>query len=292
MEKINIIIEIIKNIVIEISYLINNSDPNSLSHLIDTTNTSNDDVIDVDIKTNEIFHKHLSKCKHIRTIMSEEDETAISTKYENGEYMVSFDPLDGSKNLEVNVTTGSIFCIFEYNNNTIESGHNIVYAGYSLYGIFTQFLSCIPNNIELLTLNKTTNNFQLSKEIYNLPDEMPFYSINQGYANLWLNKNIANYIKEQGNQGKSLRFVGSMVADVHRAIIKGGNFMYPRNENNKDGRLRLVYEVYPMSFIFECLGGYGITETGDRILNKKFPKDIHQKSPVLLLNKYEKTKFF
>jgi fructose-1,6-bisphosphatase I len=291
MIEINSILGCIKESVIEIHNILKNTNPAFLCNQINNKNASNDDVINVDLLTNKVLINNLKTCQEVRTIASEENDSFIETEYKDAKYMVAFDPLDGSKNLEVNVTTGTIFCIYQYVNGSIQTGRNIVCAGYSLYGTFTQLLISSDNGTRLYNL--FNDEFELTKNITQLPEKEPFYSINQGYANIFLNKNINKYLEEQHKVAKSLRFVGSMVADVHRAIIKGGNFMYPANENNKEGRLRLIYEVYPMSYIFEKLNGVAITDENEKILDLEFPKDnVHQKCPVLLLNQREYNKYF
>lgn len=290
MNKLDKIIEIIKKNIISISKIIHDTNLENNNGIVGK-NTSNDEVNKLDIIANKIFEDSFKKCKYIREYLSEEIPTKIKNiEYPNAPYMVAFDPIDGSKNVNINITTGTIFCIFKYDsNNNINSGRNIVCSGYSLFGPQLQLLLSKKNNTSLFYFNK--DKFIESKILKSLPEKSPFYSINQGYYDILLNDKIKKYINFQLSYGKSLRFVGSMVADVHRTILKGGNFMYPCNSKNKNGKLRLLYEVYPMAFIFENLNGISCTDNLTPILDLEIPDNIHECSSVLLFNNKDYNEF-
>ena len=290
MNKLDEIIEIIKKNIINISKIINNTNLENNNEIIGK-NTSNDEVNKLDIVANKIFEDSFKKCEHIREYISEEIPDKVKNiKYPNAPYMVAYDPIDGSKNVNINITTGSIFCIFKYDdNNQIKSGRDIVCSGYSLFGTQLQLLISLKNKTSLFYFND--NKFIESKILKSLPEKSPFYSINQGYYDIILNNKIKKYIDFQISYNKSLRFVGSMVADVHRTIIKGGNFMYPSNSKNKNGKLRLLYEVYPMAFIIENLNGISCNDDLIPILNLKIPDNIHECSSILLFNNKDYNEF-
>jgi len=296
------ILDIVKSACAELYTTISNNNPMYLSIPINYHNNSNDDVIIVDIIANQIFHNELSRSPYIRGIVSEEDNEA--TYYplnKNAPYFVAFDPIDGSKNIKNNISTGTIFCIFKYpeyqqnydnygidiDTNKVESGRNIVCSGYCLYGLHSQLLISTKQSTNLYHYNIASGTYELSIPNIQLKDSpSKSYCINQGYYYLWENNGpIQKYVEYQKRKHMSLRFVGSMVADVHRAIMNGGNFLYPANNKNKNGRLRLLYEVYPMSFIFENIGGVAVNDDNVPILDTPFPStNLHQRSSILLFN--------
>ena len=359
--EVNDILCAIKQSCIELYQTVSNNNPFYLSSPVNSINSSSDTVLRVDLIANDIFHSILPQCPHIHGMISEEDkEATYFPANQNAEYFIAFDPIDGSKNIENNITTGSIFCIFKYplesyvtymshrnlqgapiessenltsgqiplrirkdsypiydndknnkNRNEIErkdpceaimsddqpervinSGRDIVCAGYCLFGTHCQLLVSTKDSTDLFSYNISTGLFELSIGKINLPNIIPFYCINQGYSYLWDEESqITAFIDLQMMRGKSLRFVGSMVADVHRAIIKGGNFLYPSNSKHPNGRLRLLYEVYPMSFIFENIGGVAITDDNKPILDVPFPENWHQRSSILLFNNEDYEEF-
>ena len=326
--ELNDILCAIKQSCIELYQTVSNNNPFYLSSPVNSINSSSDTVLRVDLIANDIFHSILPQCPHIHGIISEEDkEPTYFPANQNAEYFIAFDPIDGSKNIENNITTGSIFCIFKYpypiydndkNNKNrnevrneieindpyenimpdnqyervINSGRDIVCAGYCLFGAHCQLLVSTNESTDLFTYNISTGLFELTIGQISLPNINPFYCINQGYSYLWYEESqLTAFIELQMMRGKSLRFVGSMVADVHRAIIKGGNFLYPSNTKHPNGRLRLLYEVYPMSFIFENIGGVAITDDNKPILDVYFPENWHQRSSILLFNNEDYEEF-
>jgi len=281
------IIDLVKQSVIEVYKKLNYCDLMKAGKLINKKNKTDDDVIEIDQEANQIFENKILNSEYFYAYISEENE---EIKYnlnqtEKSQYLMACDPIDGSKNIDINITTGTIFSIFKLNkNNKVESGRDIVCSGYSLFGVCTQLVISYGGETKLYQLDKD-NKFKLIKNLINIPNNSSSYSINQGYSKIWINSKINKFIDLQMKKGLSLRFVGSMVADIHRALIKGGSFMYPGNKNNKNGKLRLLYEVMPMAYIFENLGGIVINENNETILDLKFPENIHQKSTILMFNK-------
>lgn len=276
------IFESLQNICIEISKYLSKSHSNTYSN---NTNTSGDIVHNLDIITNDIFSDHLSNCPSIFGFASEENDDVNYLNTKNGKYFVVFDPLDGSQNIDVNLSIGSIFGIFKVDNSLPKSGRYLVASGYALYGPSTVFVWSTIGQTNLYKL--VGNKFILDKENIRIPDVGKYYSVNESNRYRWRNDNIRKFFNDQISLGKSNRWDGCMVADVHRLLLKGGSFSYPKDEKSKDGKLRLVYECYPMSFIIENSYGFAITEDNFQILDIEFPQNIHQKSSILLLGTQE-----
>ena len=280
----NEIIFQIKKSCIEISNLLREYIPgNSKTNII---NNSNDNVNKVDLLSNEIIKTNLKNCKSIHLIGSEEEDKLLIINKE-GKYLVAFDPLDGSKNIDLNLPTGSIFGIYDLpedkNYNNID-GNSLKYACYCLYSSATIFVESSNITKSYILVN---NEYKLINDNMYMPEEGNIYSINEGNKNLW-NSDIKRVINNISYKGKSLRYDGCMVADVHRILINGGIFLYPEDNKNKYGKLRLIYEAWPISFIARniggrCIGGLHIKN----IFEIKFPKNIHQKIPLIICGKEE-----
>lgn len=275
---------------IEISHLIRTQNSLELSSLQNANNCSGDDVKKVDFLANEILKKNLLTCKSVRKIGSEEDDTLIETSYKDAPYLVCFDPLDGSSNIGVNITTGTIFGIYEYDeNNKIKSGRNLVMSGYCLYGGCTQFLLNNNKKLSFYQLDKE-NKFVLLIDDFKMKEKGNTYSLNESNKKLWLNQDYEKMIEKCIYQNYSSRWVGSLVADGHRTLINGGFFAYPENTKNKKGKIRLLYEAYPFAHIYKIGGGYASNGYQD-LLDVPFPENIHEKTPIVLCGKYENDVF-
>ena len=255
-------------------------------------NESGDNVHKLDLEANKIIVKNLSKCNEVYGIASEEESELILLKENKKKYLVSFDPLDGSQNIDPGLNIGTIFCIFKISNdeNLINNGRDIICAGYALFGINTQIIIAENSNVEYfniinneLTKKKLTSKLE-SKELGK------YYQINEANRNKWMNGDIINLISCLIKKGLSCRWNGCMVSDIHRLIIQGGMFSYPRDSKNKSGKLRLLYECYPMAYIIEALNGYALIESNDNlnILDYKFSiNKLHEKVPVIFLGNEE-----
>lgn len=277
------VLNIIKNSCKEISNIIRNSNSLNLSEVNEKYNISGDNVKKLDLISNEILKNNLSKCPNVRSIGSEEEDKLIETTFTNGDYLVCFDPLDGSSNIGVNITTGTIFAIYKYVNNEIKDGNNILVAGYCLYGGSTQ-LVVANNKINIYQLNN--NNFELIKSDWKIPNKGNYYSINESNKYKWTTNKYDKLINKLIQKNYSARWVGSLVADGHRTLIKGGFFTYPGNKTNPYGKIRLLYEAYPFAYIFK-IGGGESSNGSINLLDVLYPKDIHQKTPIILSSKYE-----
>lgn len=278
----NDIIKNLKKSCISISKLMRETDPFILSKMTNNNNNSGDDVKSLDILANDILKKDLSECNDVKIIGSEEEEEFYYTKNETGCYLVCFDPLDGSSNIDSNITVGTIFAIYDIQKG-LNNGDCIVCAGYCLYGSSTQFIVA-TNKIEIYLLRD--KDFVLIEDNLKIKDKGNIYSVNESNKNKWIRDKDKLLINKLIDLKFSCRWVGSMVTDCHRTLIKGGIFAYPSNKKDIDGKIRILYEAYPFAYIFKIAGGKSSNGEKD-ILNIAFPKNIHQKTPVYLGSNYE-----
>ena len=254
------------------------------------TNIQGEEVQKLDELSNEILIEYLSDCGEFYALASEElDEPIFPEKGKNGKYVISFDPLDGSSNIDVNVSIGTIFSIHKKVDGTVndflQEGYKQVAAGYVIYGSSTMLVYSTGNGVNGFTLDPSVGMFLLSHPDMKLPEKGKIYSINEANAKKWDINGLKEYIETLKDEGYTVRYIGSMVADVHRTLIKGGIFAYPSDIKNKNGKLRLLYEASPMAFLIEQAGGKTTNGKQD-ILNIK-PTDIHQRTPVFLGSKKE-----
>ncbi|HLD01337.1 MAG TPA: class 1 fructose-bisphosphatase [Patescibacteria group bacterium] len=245
-----------------------------------TVNASQDEVIKIDQYSNQLLIDTLSASGQVHALASEELEDIHYVEKENGEYVVFFDPLDGSSNTEINVTVGTIFSVYHKAENVLQPGNRQVAAGYILYGTSVMFVYSSGNGVHGFTLDPSVGSFLLSHPNMRIPEKGFTYSINEGNYSYYdqQTKAYINSLKETGEY--KLRYFGSMVTDVHRTLLKGGIFMYPRDEKNKEGKLRLLFEVNPMSYLFKQAGGIAITDGGDPL--DIVPNSPHQRAPIVL----------
>ena len=254
------------------------------------TNIQGEEVQKLDELSNEILIEYLSNCGEFYALASEElDEPIFPENGKNGKYIISFDPLDGSSNIDVNVSIGTIFSIHkrvEGNvNDFLQEGYKQIAAGYVIYGSSTMLVYSTGNGVNGFTLDPSVGMFLLSHPNIKIPENGKIYSINEANAKKWDKEGLKEFIENLKEEGYTSRYIGSMVADVHRTLIKGGIFAYPSDKKNKSGKLRLLYEASPMAFLVEQAGGKATTGEED-ILRVK-PSDIHQRVPVFLGSKKE-----
>ncbi len=263
----------------------------NLQGYIDQKNESGENQQKLDVLSNDVIKNVLTKCGKCCVFASEEEENCVIVDSKEGKYVVAFDPLDGSSNIDVNISIGTIFSILKKTddsepnvNDLLKSGDSIVAAGYCLYGSSTMMVLSIGNgSVNGYTLDTNYGEFVLTHPEMRVPKKGNIYSINEGNYSIW-DKATINYVNDKKNpkEGKpySLRYVGSMVADVHRTLIYGGVFMYPSDTKNKNGKLRVLYECFPMSFIIEHAGGMSTTGV-NRVLDIN-PKKMHDRCSIIL----------
>lgn len=235
-------------------------------------------------------------------VISEENDGIVELHNDGGKYIVYMDPLDGSSNIDVNVSIGSIFSIYICENDDISAlgtddalqpGTKQVAAGYVLYGSSTIMVYTTGMGVSEFTLDPSIGEFILSNDDIKMPDHGTIYSVNEGYYKSWP-EGLKKYVKycqeevEEDGRPYSARYIGSMVADVHRTLLKGGIFIYPHSTKYPNGKLRLMYECNPLSFVIEQAGGMAIDGKG-RIMDVT-PEAIHQRTPIYIGSKQNVSK--
>lgn len=267
------------------------------------TNVQGEDQKKLDVLSNEIMINALRASGKAAVLVSEENDEAIivgekqsgSTFESNkGKYCVVFDPLDGSSNIDAGVNIGTIFGIYlvkEGSKGTVEDvlrpGREMVAAGYCMYGSSANLVLTTGNGVNGYTLDNQIGEFILTHPNITLPNRGKIYSINEGNS-CYYHEPVLEYLQSvkfpKGDKKPySARYIGSMVADVHRTLLYGGIFGYPEDKKSKSGKLRLLYEAFPMAFLTEQAGGVATTGT-QRILDIQ-PKSIHERCPVFLGSK-------
>ncbi|MCX7991064.1 MAG: class 1 fructose-bisphosphatase [Proteobacteria bacterium] len=256
-------------------------------------NVHGEKVQKLDVFANETFIKHLEHTGYLAAFASEEmdDFCPVPEYYPRGKYIMVMDPLDGSSNIDVNISIGTIFCIFKRVskgdhpdvNDFLQCGRNIVAAGYVIYGSSTMLVYSTGQGVHGFTLDPSVGEFLLSHEGIKVPEKGKNYSINEGNYAIWDDWTKRYIEKTKEKREKSLRYVGTLVADAHRTLLKGGVFLYPGDKKNPKGKLRLLYECFPMAYLFEQAGGIA-TDGKMRILDKT-PSELHERSPLIIGSK-------
>ncbi len=258
-------------------------------------NVHGDVVKKLDVFADEAIYKAMDHGGHLCVMASEENEGVlhIPDDYPKGKYVLLFDPLDGLSNFDANVTIGTIFSIYRRISNSgkgtladcTQPGYKQLAAGYVIYGSSTMLLYTTGDGVHGFTLDPSIGEFLLSHENIRTPKRGKIYSVNEGNYRYW-DEGVKKYIKYLQEENKetgrpySGRYVGSLVADIHRTLLYGGIFLYPRDARYPDGKLRLMYEANPMSFIMEQAGG-AATDGNRRILDV-VPATLHQKTPLFV----------
>ena len=273
---------------------------------LDNENVQGEQQAKLDLLTNDCFVANLQACDAVAGIVSEELGEAIllSKDASKPNYLAVFDPLDGSSNIEVNVAVGSIFSILKAPvgratqvADFLVKGTEQVLAGYAIYGPSTILVFTFGTGVQCFTLDRTrdkvSGDFVLTNDNMRVPEETQEFAINASNARFW-EPPIQQYISEcqagaTGARGKdfNMRWIASMVADVHRVLMRGGVYLYPKDNKLplKAGRLRLLYELNPMSWIVEQAGGK--SSTGRERVLELVPTEIHQRAPIIIGSKIE-----
>lgn len=251
----------------------------------------------LDILADEAFIAALMSGREACGIASEENDDFVAfnnEKSKQGKYVVTFDPLDGSSNIDVNVSIGTIFSIYRRKSEIgtlatkedfLQKGNEQVAAGYIIYGSSTMLVYTTGHGVNGFTLDPSIGEYCLSHPDMKIPKDGTIYSLNEGNL-AFTEQNVQDYIRyckdidPESNRPYSARYIGSMVADIHRNLIKGGLFLYPATSKAPNGKLRLLYECNPMAFIVEQAGGVA-TNGSKRILDIN-PEELHQRVPIVL----------
>ncbi|MBX3354448.1 MAG: class 1 fructose-bisphosphatase [Phycisphaeraceae bacterium] len=271
-----------------IAYKVRHVRLQSIVGSIGTTNIQGEEQIKMDAIANEVIMRVLGSRPSIAVLGSEEDEhpRILRRGHEGGKYCVLFDPLDGSSNLDTAVGVGTIFTILR-NDPTIpgaietvcQPGMRQVAAGYVLYGSSTVFVITTGYGVHMFELDAAVGSFMLVKRDLRMPDSNRVYSINEAYSE-GFPAGYQRYLQWAHGNGYSARYIGSMVADVHRTLVNGGVFLYPPTRKHPTGKLRLLYEANPMSFLVEQAGG--VSTTGTQRTMEVQPTQLHQRTPLVM----------
>ena len=259
------------------------------------TNVQGEAVQKLDAYANDVLVNVLERSGHCGIIGSEELEGA-KTAGHPGKYVVLFDPLDGSSNIDLNVSIGTIFAVLRRQdptsppsvNEALRPGRDVIAAGYALYGPSTVMVLSTGQGVHVFTMDPNIGEFFLSQSNVRCPQKGTLYSVNEGNHSRWTegvqkwNAWIKTEAKEEARP-YGHRYVGSLVADAHRTLLKGGIFAYPADKKSPKGKLRLLYEANPMAFIFEQAGGAAID--GDRPILDIVPSALHERTPLILGSK-------
>lgn len=254
----------------------------------------------LDVIANDLLIEGVQECRSLAGLASEEMELPMAVQG-TGDYLLLFDPLDGSSNIDVNVSIGTIFSVLKkqdpstplQTSDFLLTGRHQVAAGYVVYGPQTTMALTLGDGVAMFTLNKVSGEFVLVKHAVEIAHSSKEFAINMSNMRHWAEP-VRRYVDEclAGVSGKrdkdfNMRWIASMVADVHRVLTRGGIFMYPwdQREPHKPGKLRLMYEANPMSFLVEQAGG--VSTNGDQLIMDLIPTDLHERVSVMLGSREE-----
>jgi fructose-1,6-bisphosphatase I len=258
-------------------------------------NIHGEQVKKLDVFADETIYKAMDHGGHLCVMASEENEDVLNIPehYPTGKYVLIYDPLDGSSNIDANVTIGTIFSIFRRvtpsgkgsMEDCLQPGYKQVAAGYVIYGSSTMLVYTTGDGVHGFTLDPSIGEFLLSHVNIRIPKRGKIYSVNEGNYHRWSDgmKNYVKYLQDEDtSSGRpySSRYVGSLVGDVHRTLLYGGIFMYPADSKNPRGKLRLMYEGNPMAFLMEQAGGRA--SNGSRRILDVHPEKLHERTPLFL----------
>lgn len=282
-----------------ISYHVNKAGIVNILGKLDTTNVFGETQEKLDVFASELLMRTLVFGGNLCAMASEEADglIPIPDDYPKGKYVCCFDPLDGSSNIDVGVSIGTIFSVFRRVTRNagpgtledlLQPGCKQVCAGYVIYGSSTMLVFSTGNGVHGFTFDPSYGEFVLSNENIQIPAKGKIYSINEGNTSKW-EESIKRYVEwaKQNDESQGLpysgRYIGSLVADFHRNLLKGGIFLYPGDKKNPNGKLRLMYEANALAYIVEQAGG-GATDGVNRILDIQ-PKELHQQVPLVIGSK-------
>jgi len=253
-------------------------------------NKSGDIQQKLDVISNSIFINNMKESNLVAGIISEENNNIIKfNEHTLRRWVIACDPLDGSSNIDCNIGIGTIFGIYhrgkfnqELSDVSLPKGDDLFISGYCIYSTVIELIISTNKVVNRFTLDTAIGEFVLSQKQVRIPSiPKQIYSVNEGNYSKWDN-DITIYIDQcKFNKSYSLRYIGSMVADIHRTLLYGGIFLYPSDNKNKNGKLRLMYEAHPIAKIIETAGGKAITNNKKRLLDI-IPTSIHERIPVFI----------
>ncbi len=305
--ELRLLLEVVARACKSISHAVNKGALGGVLGSAESENVQGEVQKKLDIIANEVLIEANEWGGHLAAMASEEMDSiyAVPNRYPQGEYLLLFDPLDGSSNIDVNVSIGTIFSVLKKHNDDpkkiepvseadfLQAGKQQVAAGYCVYGPQTTLVLTVGDGVAMFTLDREQGSFVLTQENVRIPEDTKEFAINMSNMRHW-DAPVRRYIDEclqgkEGPRGKdfNMRWIASMVADVHRILTRGGVFMYPwdKREPDKPGKLRLMYEANPMSWLVEQAGG-AATNGRQRILDIP-PKKLHERVSVILGSKNE-----
>jgi len=301
--QLRLLIEVVARACKRISHAVNKGALGDVLGTAGSSNVQGEVQKKLDIIANEVLIEANEWGGHLAAMASEEMDGiyVVPNRYPQGEYLLLFDPLDGSSNIDVNVSIGTIFSVLRKvddhegisESDFLQCGHNQVAAGYCVYGPQTTLVLTVGDGVAMFTLDREQGSFVLTQENVRIPADTKEFAINMSNMRHW-DAPVKRYIDEclagkDGPRGKdfNMRWVASMVADVHRILTRGGIFLYPwdKREPDKPGKLRLMYEANPMGWLVEQAGG-AATNGRRRILDIQ-PKKLHERVSVILGSKNE-----
>ncbi len=303
--ELRLLIEIVSRACKSISHAVSKGALGGVLGSLEQENVQGEVQKKLDVLSNEVLLEANEWGGHLAAMASEEMETIhrIPHRYPKGEYLLLFDPLDGSSNIDVNVSIGTIFSVLKApadasgrdiaETDFLQPGHTQVAAGYAIYGPQTMLVLTVGEGVVGFTLDREMGSWTLTHENISIPEDTKEFAINMSNTRHWAEP-VKRYVDEclAGKTGArqkdfNMRWIASMVADVHRLLMRGGIFMYPwdAREPNKPGKLRLMYEANPMSMLVEQAGGMA-TDGRRRILDIS-PKALHERVSVVLGSKNE-----
>jgi fructose-1,6-bisphosphatase I len=254
---------------------------------IGTSNTGGEHQQKLDVLANIRFTRALTKGGEVCALISEETESYVDLN-NDGKYVIAIDPLDGSSNIDVNVSIGTIFSVYRRKSSVgnpiskediLQKGSEQVAAGYVLYGSSTMLVYTTGHGVNGFTYEPTLGEYFLSHPDMKIPEQGKIYSINEGQSNNF-SETIKKYITYCKDNHYSARYIGSLVADFHRNLLKGGIYIYPATADHPKGKLRLMYECNALAYVIEQAGGKA-TDGKNRILDIQ-PQSLHQRTPFLV----------
>ena len=229
-------------------------------------NTFGEQVQKLDMMANDVFVKMIIDSGTCSSVASEELKEPVPGRI-HAPYSLAIDPLDGSSNIDVNISIGTIFAIYKCAVNDVMSGKDQVAAGYVIYGSATILVLALPQGVNVFTLDPSIGEYILTMKDVKVPQSGSIYSVNEGNYHRWTNAGVREWVDACKQRGDTARYVGSMVADCHRTLLKGGVFVYPEDSKNVYGKLRVMYEANPMAYVFEKAGGKAVKTSGGKLLD-------------------------